>query len=296
MKLCWDSLEGMYLTRNGFFRKGTNSYIFKDACINCGMPFLAERKTKEGKESTTKFCCNSCSKTGKKHSEESKRKISAYNTGRIGAMLGKKHSEESKRKISICNIGDKNTFYKGGVKHLQIPLYDTYYQQLIVFEEVRIYMLRIGCVVYKTLQVRCNESSCKKWFRPTIVQVTDRLMVFSGFSAGQYNFYCSNTCKGLCSTFRKIKYSRGFKTYKGNSRPGQPQWRKMVLERDNYTCQICGFYSPDGKGLIGHHIEPVIRNPIESMDIDVGITLCESCDKMVHRLPGCSPAELRCKK
>lgn len=67
----------------------------------------------------------------------------------------------------------------------------------------------------------------------------------------------------------------------------------MVKERDNYTCQICG--STEGL-FIAHHIDPVVCNPIESADIDNGITLCEKCDKKVHKLPGCTYNNLKNRK
>ena len=42
---------------------------------------------------------------GLKHSEETKKKISEKEKGRISPMKGKKHSEETKKKISISNKG-----------------------------------------------------------------------------------------------------------------------------------------------------------------------------------------------
>lgn len=35
--------------------------------------------------------------------------------------------------------------------------------------------------------------------------------------------------------------------------------RKAIMERDNYTCQICGKYMPDGIGLQIDHIIPVSK-------------------------------------
>lgn len=39
MKICWDMLEGVYLSRNGNFRKGSITYIEKDFCKICGQSF-----------------------------------------------------------------------------------------------------------------------------------------------------------------------------------------------------------------------------------------------------------------
>lgn len=38
-----------------------------------------------------------------------------------------------------------------------------------------------------------------------------------------------------------------------------PELRRQIAERDNYTCQICGKYMPDGVGLHIDHIVPVSR-------------------------------------
>ena len=53
--------------------------------------------------------------------------------------------------------------------------------------------------------------------------------------------------------------------------------RKEVLNRDNFTCQIC-FNS----GIDVHHIKPIYLNPELSFEVSNLITLCKSChDKKV---------------
>jgi len=52
---------------------------------------------------------------GKKHSDESKNKMSNPKFGQDNGMYGKKHSEETKKKMSDKLIGDSNPFY--GKKH-----------------------------------------------------------------------------------------------------------------------------------------------------------------------------------
>lgn len=46
------------------------------------------------------------------------------------------------------------------------------------------------------------------------------------------------------------------KTQRGLMTPGL---RKRIAERDNYTCQICGKYMPDGVGLQIDHILPIAK-------------------------------------
>ena len=52
---------------------------------------------------------------GKKHTEETKRKISIAKQECRSPMLGKHHSERTKKKISQALIGSKNPNWKGGI-------------------------------------------------------------------------------------------------------------------------------------------------------------------------------------
>lgn len=53
------------------------------------------------------------------------------------------------------------------------------------------------------------------------------------------------------------------------------QWRKAVLERDNYTCQDCN----STENANAHHIKSLIEYPELVFDINNGLTLCEDCHK-----------------
>ncbi len=186
--------------------------------------------------------------------------------------------------------GKNNSSWKGGVVKLNLPLYNTYAKELNIYIEV--------FKIYKTIQnsnlmllgVRCTY--CKNIFLPTRCSVKHKIESIKGKNRGSNDFYCSEKCKQNCSTYGQISYPKGFKNY-NNSRPLQSQWAKLVKERDNHICQICG---KNEEIMIAHHIDPVSKNPIESADIDNGITLCKTCDKKVHQLPGCKTHELRCKK
>lgn len=61
-------------------------------------------------------------------------------------------------------------------------------------------------------------------------------------------------------------------------------WRKSVYERDNYTCQKCG----DNKGgnLTPHHIKNYAEYMKLRLDINNGITLCVKCHKRFHKRYG----------
>ena len=58
------------------------------------------------------------------------------------------------------------------------------------------------------------------------------------------------------------------------------KWRKDVLERDNYTCRLCGNADEDVI-LNVHHIEKYSENEELRTDINNGITLCHECHKKI---------------
>lgn len=58
-------------------------------------------------------------------------------------------------------------------------------------------------------------------------------------------------------------------------------WRKIIFQRDNFTCQECGARSGNGKRieLHSHHKKSFANFPELRFDIDNGITLCKNCHK-----------------
>lgn len=53
------------------------------------------------------------------------------------------------------------------------------------------------------------------------------------------------------------------------------QWRKAVLERDNYTCQDCG----KTEGIEAHHIRAIMDYPEGIFEVKNGLTVCGDCHK-----------------
>ena len=66
--------------------------------------------------------------------------------------------------------------------------------------------------------------------------------------------------------------------------PEYQEWRKLVFERDNYTCQKCR----DNKGgnLEAHHIEGYSFNKELRIVVENGITFCKTCHKDFHHQYG----------
>ena len=150
------------------------------------------------------------------------------------------------------------------------------------------------------MQVRCFNSNCRKWFTPTNMQVTDRLSCINGSGEGELHLYCCEECKQTCSVY-KTKKDPAEKKEKTSScerkNNMQSELREMVLQLDNYTCQMCGNSLeefPD-LNLVCHHIKPMATDLMLASDVDNCITLCEECHGKVHTLPGCSLVELQKK-
>ena len=56
-------------------------------------------------------------------------------------------------------------------------------------------------------------------------------------------------------------------------------WRKLVLERDNYTCQDCGLHDKTKGFLEADHTKPRKKFPSLQFDINNGRTLCPNCHR-----------------
>jgi len=197
-------------------------------------------------------------------------------------------SQSSTSRCNTCKteglLGINSHYWKGGVKVKNVPLYITYAPQLEKYQSV----FKIDHNSLILLGVECTY--CKKVFIPKATEVKHRLDALTGKVCGENNLYCSEECKENCPTYNQVHWPKNFKPYK-NDRLDQKQWAALVKERDNYTCQKCG----STKGVLeAHHIIPVSQDPLESMDLDNGAALCNSCHKDVHKQPGCSCVELKC--
>ena len=57
-------------------------------------------------------------------------------------------------------------------------------------------------------------------------------------------------------------------------------WSIQVRDRDNYTCQAC----ESTEDVHAHHIQPKSMFPELALDLDNGMTLCNSCHTDIHSL------------
>ena len=265
MKICWDNLEGVQLTKNGTFSKGTVIYVYKEACAKCVQPYLTLKSCQ------SKFCGGSCARSGKNNH-----------------MYGKSLSVELKKKFAAYlphGSGALGSNYRGGVTKTGLTVYTTCKDKLIPYEEVR---EQVGTGL---LEVKC--AYCDRWYTPTYYSVNHRIAAINSLNKSECRLYCSENCKQACPTYYQMKYPKGFKHV--TSREVNPYLRKLVLKRDNWTCQICGKTSKEAQ-LHVHHMDPVAQNPMFQNDADSCVTLCKGCHKMVHSRRGCRYIDLRCNR
>jgi hypothetical protein len=220
---------------------------------------------------------------GKKHTEESKKKMSdsikklklqSWNKGKTKATS--KRLREMGKKIS----GKNHPLYIG-MECGKYANYDLYVDDISFCEETR-----RNKDNPHILEVRC--SYCGKWYPPKTMDVVNRKLKIDRDLA---KFYCSDECKDLCPIFGQALYPKGH--INNNKLPTvevSPELRKMVFLRDNYECQKCG--SPNS--LECHHIQGKAQNPILANDVSNCITFCKECHLKIHQtIPGCSYYDLR---
>lgn len=68
-------------------------------------------------------------------------------------------------------------------------------------------------------------------------------------------------------------------------------WHRLVCERDNYTCQICGksfgygtYFNEKGVNqfVCGHHVLRKKSHPELRLNVDNGICVDDTCHKKLH--------------
>lgn len=131
---------------------------------------------------------------------------------------------------------------------------------------------------------------CGKVFAPTTQAVQHRIKAINGTQRGESRCYCSAACKLACPSYKKRTKWASQKP--ATSREVSYQFRQLVLERDNWTCQRCG--AGTEAELHCHHIEGAVQQPGMANDLESGVTLCKACHKEAHSEKGCRYVDLRC--
>ena len=266
-------------------------------CIHKGEPqqlsnfYRRKLKNGYGRVSRCADCCKQHRKEYRKENldkeKEYKEKYNSENNEAIKEYR-KDYRQRTKDHISKYNKDYMNAAAK----------YDQYYDKIsFCYEEDEI---RRDPKNQDLLQVRCKNAACREWFNPINRQMQHRVRSIDGKEPGDQHLYCSDECKETCAIYGQTKYPKGFNPSKSGSgdRPGQAEFREMVIDRDGLVCEKCGKTKEEHPELtfVCHHIIPVKVDPIQSADIDNGIILCEDCHNWIHaNIPGCGYLELsRC--
>lgn len=77
--------------------------------------------------------------------------------------------------------------------------------------------------------------------------------------------------------------SKAYKT--GYFRIEYKEWRMKIFERDNYTCQVCGFKGNNGY-ITAHHIKNFAYYLKLRFEVSNGITLCKTCHSLTDNYKG----------
>lgn len=105
------------------------------------------------------------------------------------------------------------------------------------------------------------------------------------------NLFCSLSCKHSWMS----KNNRGEKSptwnplltdeerERGRKYPEYYDFIKSVMERDSYSCDICGFHSKWGDGLNVHHMNGYNWDIDNRTNVKNGITLCKGCHTDFHK-------------
>jgi 5-methylcytosine-specific restriction endonuclease McrA len=89
--------------------------------------------------------------------------------------------------------------------------------------------------------------------------------------------YCSKECKDIYQVGENHKRWKGVSSEAERLRKSKKmkQWKKDVLERDNYTCVWC----ESKRDIEADHIKPRYLFPELALDINNGRTLCLECHR-----------------
>jgi len=130
----------------------------------------------------------------------------------------------------------------------------------------------------KEIQVHCKNHLCPNskekggWFTPTKEQFKARKDWLENEGKDICYFYCSEKCKEECPLYQ----SKGGDPFKNidiiYTQKEYQQFRKFILERDNYKCQYCG-----KKATEVHHERPQKLEPFFALDPDLAWSCCKKC-------------------
>lgn len=247
--------EFSYIYTRDVFRRKNLYYKFKPECSVCGQSFFMRMTY------PTNVCSIVCSSKLKSVRD----KISSSLSG-------------LKRSSSEC-VAIAKRMSKGGVVKKNIPLFDTYAEQLVPIEVVR--------NINGVLEVRC--ANCNNWFVPGRTSVEGRAQYIKGNIDRECRLYCSDVCKHSCSIFNKHEH-RSDTSSKQNKYFTSVQlsvWSAEVIKRAGFKCEYCGEPAKHA-----HHERPKKLEPFFALDPDNGVACCVNCHYKYGHSGDCSTVNI----
>lgn len=152
---------------------------------------------------------------------------------------------------------------------------------------------------YKNATIEVNCSNCNKKFKIL------KCNTVNSDKAQKQNLYCSKKCKSehqkeILKGESNPNYGNGrrikgklnpnynfTKTYeermKGRLYTDYYNWRNLIFEKYNYTCQCC---NKQGGTLAAHHLDGYNKFKEKRTDVNNGVLLCANCHKEFHKIYG----------
>lgn len=146
------------------------------------------------------------------------------------------------------------------------------------FEEVKLYFEENNCELLES-----SYENNEKPLRYICECGKENVTHFSLFKRGARCYDCGiKKISGTNHYMYKDIITDKERIFKRNF-PEYREWRKKVLERDDYTCKCCG---DKESVMVTHHIKNYLENEELRTELKNGITLCQDCHLHFHKKYG----------
>lgn len=231
--------------------KGSNSSI-KLKCDYCGKIFEVKTYTYFNlkKECINLDCCGSPKCTGRKSSDVLLKKYGVANATKM------KSSIEKMKKTNLEKYGCENVFQNEEIKEKsKNTMLEKYGVEYPLMSNDFLDKAKKTCIKNFGVEYGCIKPNIKSHIKG----------------------------KNNPRWIENVEYER-----KERATNEYIYWRKEVFGRDVYACQKCNQKNGNGKTikLCAHHILNWKDNEDFRYDINNGITLCEECHKLFHKIYG----------
>lgn len=227
-----------------FYRRNTMKKEKKNLCLcGCGEEVKPNRKYINGHYWN-----------GRKHTEESKKKMSDSSSGENASFLGKTHTVEVRQKIRESKLGERNPNFGKTISE---------YQK----EKIRNAVSGSKNVNYKGGNIKTNCSNCNK-------VIEKKRAKFKNTK----NSFCDHKCHNEWMEINQCKENNpnwhGGSKYKDYNISFNNKLKTIIRERDGFICQICSKH--EDEFIKSHSIHHIDYNK-QNSSVKNLVALCNSC-------------------